>query len=482
MSKGDCSHSVKADRPNMALVLSERRDGFGPFGDTTQIITIHKNYAKNVEGLLIQCRESISEDLLKVPFKSGEGMDFPVTGNQQLVKQLNENAVLSILRHHRQLSRSEICRLTKLSHPTVSSLLDSLVEQKRVLPVGHGRSTGGRKPLMFQFNPDAGSVIGVDCGATKVAAGVTNLDGRILYRTYIDRESGPADPYERLLLAIEDVRAHAPPDRPILGIGVGVPGVVDLERGKVTLAPGLEWSDVLLGPRLEEHLQLPVYLENDVNTILLGEHWLGAARGHRHILCIAVGTGIGASLMIGGQLYRGAADAAGEVGYMVTCLEDLRAPTSGYGHLERMAAGPGIAERTRHALAHGRAAPILVNLLPEGRIKRLTAREVGQAAILGDPLCVEVMAESSQILGMAVANMVCLLNPELVVMTGGVMKAGDVIFQPLQEAIRRIVPYDVRIAVSQLREDAGILGAVALVLDAKQRKNVTLQEMEAGPR
>jgi glucokinase len=376
-------------------------------------------------------------------------------GNAQLIKAINESAVLKLVRDLGPVSRSEIAARTGLTQPTVSSMLDSLAAQGVIQPVGLGASTGGRKPLLFEFNPDAALIIGVDVGGTKMIGSLTNLAGKVQTTIQITHETGPPDPYDRLVALIDSLIQQAPEGATLRGIGLGVAGVTNLAEGVVSLAPGLGWTNFPLGSKLEERFRLPVYLDNDVNAILLGERWFGAARDVSTALCIAIGTGIGAAVLLGGQVYRGANEAAGEIGYFVTDQKALdQAPTipGSFGWLEALAAGPGIARRGSEALGREVQAPELLHL-----------------AAQNDPRAQAVVAETARHLGIALANMACLLNPELIILTGGVMRSGEVLLQAIQEIVAHLAPYPPRIVLSELKEQAGVLGAVALVLEAARR-------------
>jgi len=376
-------------------------------------------------------------------------------GNVQLIKAINEGAVLRLVRDRGPISRAELSRLSGLTQPTVASMLDSLIAQGMIHTVGLGVSSGGRKPLLYEFNPDAALVIGIDVGGTKMAGGLTNLAGKMLSRRTLTRENGPADTYERLAELIRILIADAPSGAYIRGIGLGVAGVTSLAEGIVNLAPGLGWNNFPLGRKLEERFGLPVFLDNDVNGILLGERWFGAARDVRNALCVAVGTGIGASILMDGQVYRGTRDAAGEVGYCATGREVLRRPPasrSAYGFLEEEAAGPGIGRRGTIALGRPVDGPEVMRLAAEGN----------EAAL-------QVVHETAEHLGLAIANMVCLLDPEKVILTGGVMRSADLLLEPIRDVVNRIVPYHVPIVLSELKEEAGVMGGVALVLEANRR-------------
>lgn len=376
-------------------------------------------------------------------------------GTTQLIKSINEGAVLKLVRDRGPITRADIVTLTGLTQPTVGGLLEELVEEGVIRPVGRGPSTGGRKPLLYGFNPAAALVIGVDVGGTKMAGGLTDLSGKVLARQTITQHDGPVDPYERLIHLIGSLLALAPPSVRIRGIGLGVAGVTNLANGMVTMAPALGWADFPLGAKLEERFGLPVFLDNDVNAILLGERWFGVAREVRHALCVAVGTGIGASIMMGGQIHRGADEATGEVGHVVTTLEALeRQPVTrtAHGFLEEVSSGTGIARRGSQALG-----------------RDVTTVDVFRLAAEGNPQARQVVDEAAKHLGLALANMISLLNPQLLILTGGVMRSQNQLVGPIRAIIERLVPYPPTIVVSELVEEAGVLGAAGLVLEAARR-------------
>lgn len=399
----------------------------------------------------------------------------PIAGHPRLMREINEAAVLGLLRRHGELSRTEVARLAHLSHPTVTQLLDALEDRGLVRRIGTGVSQGGRKPALYAFNPDSACVIGVDVGSSKMAGGVIDLAGTLLAEHVVLAPEHP-DPEERLCRLIDELLRRRPPGRPVRGIGLGVAGVIDLPNGIVTLAPGLGWFDFPLGSRLVHRFGLPVYLDNDVNAILLGEHWLGAARGRRHALCLAVGTGIGAALLVDGRLHRGTHGAAGEVGYVATSPAALarRWKRTEYGSLESLAAGPGIERRAREALASsGRPSalrgPQGGGCACAGEPAQITARAVFEAAAAGDALALEIVAETALHLASALAGAICLLDPEVVVLTGGVMRAGELLAAPIRRHVEALTPYLPEIVLSTLGLRAGVLGAAALVLEEERQ-------------
>ncbi len=243
--------------------------------------------------------------------------------------------------------------------------------------------------------------------------------------------------------------------------------------GRTTTDDGV----VPLGEYLRRELGRPVYMENDVNAILRGEVWKGALQGAQHAVCVTVGTGIGVGLLVNGQVYPGARGSAGEIGYWLIGALGPIARSSGYGPLETFAAGPGIARRYVARLKARGGSSVVLDLAG-GDMTRITARLVAEGAVLGDPLALDVWRETAEVLGVALANLCCLMDPEVLVVGGGVSRAPrELLLDPVRRIVETLVPYPPRVVPSQLGEHAGILGAVATVLDSRRS---SISYMTAG--
>jgi predicted NBD/HSP70 family sugar kinase len=247
---------------------------------------------------------------------------------------------------------------------------------------------------------------------------------------------------------------------PVRGVGIGAPSIVIFPQGIVTWAPILGWRNLPLKQRLEEALGLPVFVENEVNLIALGESWRGAGRGIRNLICISLGAGIGAGLILGGQLYRGSHSAAGEVGYIIPNEHYLGKLYDTYGCLESLAGSNGIVQRARARLVAGE--PSALADLAGGDY--LTVEVVLAAARASDPLACAVLAETVDYLSIAVANLACIVDPERIVLSGELAEYGDLFIAPIQARIQGATPVMPDIVLSDLRMDAAVLGAVAIVL------------------
>lgn len=314
-------------------------------------------------------------------------------------------------------------------------------------------------------------IIGVDLGGTNIAAGAMLEDGsrEIAMRsepTLADR--GAESVVERIAMTIETVIAETIAETgasrdDFLGVGIGAPGPLDREKGLVIIAPNLGWRDFPLRDRIASLVGLRASLDNDANCATYGEWWRGAAQGGRNVVGLTIGTGIGGGLILGGQLYHGASDVAGEVGHTTIDSTGRRCKCGNYGCLEAYASGPAIAERAREAL-ESEEESILPRMVG-GRLEEITAQTVYAAAHQGDAVAREVVRDTARFLGAGVANLLNIFNPDVVVIAGGVTQAGELLFEPLRAEVRRRAFKPAveacHIVAGSLAGTAGVVGAVA---------------------
>ena len=316
-------------------------------------------------------------------------------------------------------------------------------------------------------------VLGIDIGGTNLVVGSVAEDGSTVVATASEptqSEAGATDVLDRLVSlaerAIAATRREAP-GADILGIGVGAPGPLDTKRGIVLLTPNLGWVNMPLRQIIHDRLGLPAALDNDANCAVLGEWWVGAARGARHAIGITIGTGIGGGLILEGRLYHGASDVAGEIGHTTIDTEGRRCKCGNYGCLEAYASGPNIALRAVEELQAG--AESRLRALVNDDLSKITAQTVYQAAADGDELALEVVNDTAKFLGVGIGNLLNVFNPEVVVVCGGVTLAGAHLFEPLRrEVARRAFKPAVtacRIVPGELAGTAGVYGAAKVFLD-----------------
>jgi glucokinase len=302
-----------------------------------------------------------------------------------------------------------------------------------------------------------GTVLAVDIGGTKTVAARVTGGGRVVARR---REgtamTGPRAVIDQLVRLLRDLVTEPGVEVPA-ALGVGIPAVLEPGSDLVIWGPNLPgFRNVKLREALESALQIPVYIEYDGHTAVLGEWWQGAGRGYQSVVSVIIGTGVGGGMVLDGKLYRGNNRLAGAAGWFTLATEiGDEDPARHCGHWELLVAGPGIARRALDGPKEGR----LSTLSPQN----LTSEEVFNAARAGDAFAQEIVSETARIIGIGVANIVSLVNPEVVILGGGVGMQSDLILEPVRRVVRDqaqpISGRSVQVKVSQLGEDAGLLGA-----------------------
>jgi len=317
-------------------------------------------------------------------------------------------------------------------------------------------------------------ILGVDIGGTNVVVGLVpeaGGDAVALRNRATQAERGVEAVVDDIVRMCRDaIESEGIPRAAVIGMGVGSPGPLDRASGVVLDSPNLRWRDVPLRSLLRERFDGPVALDNDANCATYGEWWQGAGRGTRSLFGVTVGTGIGGGWISDGVLQHGASDGAGEIGHTTVALDGRRCACGNYGCIEAYASGPNIAARARQGLEAG-SRSILPDLV-EGELDRITAATVFEAAIADDPFAHRVVEEAARVLGVGVANIINVLNPEAVVLMGGVTRAGDHLLEPLVTEVRarafRSSIEVCRIVLGELRETAGVVGAAGLFLQARR--------------
>ncbi|MBM4429005.1 MAG: ROK family protein [Chloroflexi bacterium] len=314
-------------------------------------------------------------------------------------------------------------------------------------------------------------ILAADIGGTKTATAVILSSGEILQMSKAPTDrGGPPALIEQIIAMLQEDLTRAGGDlADVLGLGVGVPAVIDAEHRVVIWAPNLPgWENVPLHDELVARLNLPVCMEYDGHAAVLGEWWLGAGRGYQNVVFVIVGTGIGGGMILDGRLYRGTSRLAGAAGWLVLGTQRVSDKVARQlGHWESLAAGSGIARLAAEKLRQSGEPSILRQQISDSD-EKLTAQMVFDAARQGDALACEVIRHIGEILGVGIANIVSLINPEVVIIGGGVGTQADLLIEPIREVVlhnaQPISAEAVQIVPSQLGENAGLLGAAKAML------------------
>lgn len=307
------------------------------------------------------------------------------------------------------------------------------------------------------------AAIGIDVGGTKVAALLVDEEGQVLGRAAAETPAEDAEATMKTILQVaEELRSMGRP----VSIGVGAAGMVDFAAGTMRWAPNLSWTELPIRDRVAEHTGLPCIVDNDANAAAWGEYRFGASKGYRHALMVTVGTGIGGGIVADGALYRGAHGFAAEIGHVIVEPGGPKCGCGNQGCWEQVASG--------HAL--GRLARLAVEMHPDSAIVALagddevTGRHVAEAAMHGDAIATNILAQVGQRLGEGIAGLVNVLDPEAVVVGGGVAEVGDLLLAPARSAFLASVEApdhrpEVPLLPAALGNDAGAIGAAALALE-----------------
>jgi predicted NBD/HSP70 family sugar kinase len=378
----------------------------------------------------------------------------PAVGTPSLLRAINERTVLDCVRLVGPVSRAQIARETALSKPTVSQALVGL--ERAGLVREAGRSKGGKGPtaVLYELNPRAGWVVGIDVGRDWVRAAIADLTGGFVARR---DERAKVRSARSLITQIGSIAHGLAADagirwRQVTFATVGSPGVFQPGRGQVALAYSLPgWGREGLVEMVQAELGTKTAFENDVNLAALGEQWHGLGKGVDHFAYLHLGTGVGMGLVLDGALFRGSTGAAGEVGYLPLSGTDLKDPTSRRrGPLDVAASASGVVEAAKKL---GMAPP-------------LTAKRVFNAARAGDAKARRVVRAEAGRIALTIAAIASVVDPELVILGGGIGGNGDLLLEPVERSLRSISPFRPRIESSALREEATLHGSVYMALQA----------------
>ena len=366
-------------------------------------------------------------------------------GDQRLLRDYNRGLVVNLLRTDGPLSRADLARRTGLAPSALTQRIRDLIDEGLVTEAGKKEASTGRPPTLVSFNPDYASAIGVKIEGTLLRAARVNLAGEV--RARYEEEFDPSPEPSKIISLVEKAAERLNAER-ILGVGISISGFVDTINGIDIYSPILGWENVDLAEPLEDRLDLPVHLENDVNALTLAERWHGAGADYRNFVCMTVGEGVGAGVVVDGSLYRGAFGGAGEVGHMMIDPTGPKCRCGENGCLEVFASDQYLRrEATRLAYAD---------------IDRME-----QAARAGDAQAIDVFEKMGYYLGIGAKNLVNLLNPQAIVLGGERMEASD-LFSPAFEAEVRGHSFaeaakDLEIVPALLGEDGFLIGAATIV-------------------
>ncbi len=380
-------------------------------------------------------------------------------GNKDLIRALNRSTILNMIKTYGPIARAEIARRTRLSPATVTGITADLIRDNLVFEKTAGDSSGGRPPILLALNPRGGYVVGIKLMESIARGALTDLEARIVSKSTFELSGHTPEvvahdlaKHVSALLAAGHIQK-----KQLLGVGIGLAGIIDAGKGILRQSPIYGWRDVPLKEMLEGLLHVPVYIDNDVNTLTLTEKWFGSGQQDDNFLTITVGRGVGLGMVLNGQFYRGAGGGAGELGHTVVVPGGQLCECGKRGCLEAYVGDPGLLRSAAEAFRQGELSHPVESI-----------EELAELAKSGDPCARAIYAQAGQMLGQVVANLVNVLDPQKIIISGEGTRAGEHLFGPMVQSIEEnAMPglyADVQIKIDPWGDDAWALGAASLVL------------------
>lgn len=396
------------------------------------------------------------------------------TADQAWVRERNLSIVLNyIWEAGGPIARARLTEISGLNKSTIGSLLTQLQAWGFVRELGTQNVGPGRPGMLIDIDPEAGRIIGAEIGVDFVSAVLVNLKAEVVWQRKVDTNGASRPGQSQMLAQTEQLireamgQAGAAGCR-VLGIGLGVPGLVDHTTGTLLFAPNLGWRDVSLREMWHAAFGVPVIVENEANAAALGEKMLGTAKQLEHFIYLSAGVGLGGGLVIDGKLYGGAGGFAGEIGHMTLVPDGPQCNCGNRGCWETLIGPTAITERVRQAAALGQTPVLLALPDVDGDVSAIRMRHVLAAAALGEPAVLHVLDEVGRYLGIGIANLVNAFNPRLVVLGGILSLAGPYILPRAQQEVQAralaAAREALRIELSAFGFDACVMGGASLLI------------------
>jgi len=390
------------------------------------------------------------------------------SADRELIRGINQSILLNLIREHAPISRPQLAAMSGLSQVTVIKITSHLLDRHLILEKEYAESTGGRRAGLLEINPEGGFAVGLIPQQSSLIGVILNLNSDLIYSQQWNIPFGDSYSLVVDLLArcVEDLVVQSGVAREkIIGVGIGMSGLIDAEHGYCIDSRLTGWKNVEISRPLQERLGIPVFLDNDVNCLAIYEKLFGQGQSYQHFLVVAIGSGVGLGIVINGDLYRGAFGGAGEFGHTAVTTEGRLCACGNHGCLEAYISDAGI---VKNYLAYMRATAYS----REGEIQEPSAFELVERARNGDGAATAAFQHAGTLLGVSLANLVNVFNPECIVLSGpdtdASMLAGDLLLQPMHQALKQHlfsqIGKDLQLKVERLGFESWARGAGNLVL------------------
>jgi glucokinase-like ROK family protein len=391
-------------------------------------------------------------------------------GNAKFISDINKTEVTHLIRNSEGIFRADLAKKSGLSAPTVSRIVETLLREGLAVEIGAGESKGGRRPTLLKFSGVGNFIIGIDLGTTNILGVLTDLNANVVAE--IKRptmvEEGFSRIMERTSGVIDELGASLGEKRGrVCGIGLAIAGLVNRDRDIVEFSPDFHWHNVDVRAAMSHATEIPVVFDNVTRVMALGEMWYGAGRNCRDFIMVNDGYGIGAGIIIQGRPLYGLKGLAGEFGHLTLEKDsDIQCECGNFGCLEALASGNAIAKAAQRELIIG--AVSILSQLCGGDPSRLTAEMVADAAKRGDRVAWSTFDRAAEYLGLGIAGLINLFNPEAVFIGGGVAQAGDILFDKVRKTVNaralNKAAGGVAIMPATFGPRSAVMGAISLIL------------------
>lgn len=373
----------------------------------------------------------------------------------------NERRVLDVIRHHAPISRTDVSKITGLSAATIGRIAGRLLLDDVLVETGKIISGLGRPSILLEVNATRGAVVAIELDSDKITVAVADLTGRIVWHQATEQMEAERDAYQLILSCLHDAQREASHlGMPIAALTVGVPAIVDQERGLALSGLRVQWTEFKIIEQLKQDVDVPLVVDNDVNLAAIGHQWRGDATESENFAIFSIGAGTGGAIVTGGQLVRGHRNAAGEFGYVVTDSRDVfKQPELAGGSLERIVSEAGIVNLANSLLESDPETSVL------NGSSALSANQVMSAAKNGDSLANVVMDQVTRHLTVALINVTAIAAPELIIIDGILGRDFEPFLGKVRDAIGNHIPNPPEIRVSTKVAQATLFGAVAVGLE-----------------
>lgn len=389
-------------------------------------------------------------------------------GNRDLIRSINRSIILNVIKNEGEISRAAIAHVTGLSAATVTAITGQLIAEDLIFEKTTGDSTGGRPPIILALNPRGGFVIGIKLMENHAVAALTDLNATVLLKETLDFKDEQLNSVVDELVSLVNrlIKQGSIRKKQLLGVGVGLAGVVDTDKGIVRQSPFFGWKDTPLKDLLETRLKVPVYIDNDVNTLTLGEKWLDNGTTADDFIVVTVGRGIGMGIVINGQIYRGKSGGAGEFGHIVVDPNGPLCDCGKHGCLESY-----LSDRALLATARKEVSEDIQDF-----------NDLLERANYGNSAAAMVLTRAGSLLGQEIANLVNILDPKLILISGEGVLMGEIFFSALRSAFRQhVMPglaEDTELKVIPWGDDVWARAAASVVIGELFNSPIQKEETE----